>query len=116
MTAVTVRQKIDRGVKRRCAACATLFYDLLHYPIQCPKCGAAFKASTRTGLPSSAAKRFKAAALRTSPKAAPAAAAAAAAVVKLDKPKRRKAKSEDAEAEDRSDQDDLILDREDEDA
>ena len=112
MTAVTVRQKIDRGVKRRCAACATLFYDLLHYPIQCPKCGAAFKASTRTGLPSSAAKRFKAAALRTSPKAAP----AAAAVVKLDKPKRRKAKSEDAEVEDRSDQDDLILDREDEDA
>jgi len=115
MTAVTVRQKIDRGAKRRCAACATLFYDLLHYPIQCPKCGAAFKASTRTGLPSSAAKRFKAAALRTSPKAA-AAPAAPAAVEKLDKPKRRKAKSEDAEAEDRSDQDDLILDREDEDA
>ena len=113
MTAVTVRQKIDRGVKRRCAACAALFYDLLHYPIQCPKCGAAYKASTRTALPSSAAKRFKAAALRTSPKAAP------AAVVKLDKPKRRKAKGEDAEAaeaEDRSDQDDLILDREDEDA
>lgn len=100
MTTATA-QKIDRGVKRRCPACATLFYDLLHSPIRCPKCGAAVDA--RAGTQASAAKRFKAATRRTSAKkAAP-----------VEKPKPRKEKPEETERDDRSDQDDLLLDRDD---
>ena len=95
--------KIDRGVKRRCGACATLFYDLLHYPIQCPKCGAAV--DPKAGASANATKRFKAATRRPSAKKA----------TPVDKPKPRKEKTEDTETENRSDGDDLILDREDDD-
>lgn len=34
--------KLERGVKRRCASCEAPFYDMLRYPISCPKCGAVF--------------------------------------------------------------------------
>ena len=34
--------QIDRGVKRRCGSCEAPFYDMLRYPISCPKCGAVF--------------------------------------------------------------------------
>lgn len=34
--------KPELGVKRRCASCDAPFYDMLRYPINCPKCGAAF--------------------------------------------------------------------------
>jgi hypothetical protein len=29
-----------RGAKRRCTECGTAFYDMLRYPIRCPKCDA----------------------------------------------------------------------------
>jgi hypothetical protein len=34
--------QIDRGVKRRCGSCEAPFYDMLRYPVTCPKCGAVF--------------------------------------------------------------------------
>lgn len=34
--------KIERGVKRRCGSCEAPFYDMLRYPITCPKCGAVY--------------------------------------------------------------------------
>lgn len=41
---------IERGVKRRCASCDTLFYDMLRFPIRCPKCGAEFDSTTKSKL------------------------------------------------------------------
>jgi uncharacterized protein (TIGR02300 family) len=32
--------KPELGTKRLCASCSARFYDLLHTPITCPKCGA----------------------------------------------------------------------------
>lgn len=42
MTAVArpTAESTDRGVKRRCSECDAPFYDMLRYPIRCPKCGA----------------------------------------------------------------------------
>ena len=34
--------KIERGIKRICQECGTLYYDLEKNPIVCPKCGAEF--------------------------------------------------------------------------
>jgi len=36
--------RTEWGVKRRCAACEAMFYDMLRDPINCPKCGALFRA------------------------------------------------------------------------
>ena len=44
----------DRGMKRRCSACGTPFYDLRRTPIVCPKCGA-------THVPATWASRKRAA-------------------------------------------------------
>jgi hypothetical protein len=41
---------VDRGVKRRCASCEALFYDMLRFPIRCPKCGAEFDATVKSKL------------------------------------------------------------------
>ena len=30
----------DRGAKRKCTSCSTLFFDLNRFPIICPSCGA----------------------------------------------------------------------------
>ena len=40
--------KSEWGVKRRCAKCEVPFYDMLRYPIRCPKCGAAFSPDAAT--------------------------------------------------------------------
>jgi uncharacterized protein (TIGR02300 family) len=37
--------KPELGTKRLCASCGAKFYDLLHSPITCPKCGAVFAAT-----------------------------------------------------------------------
>lgn len=101
MTSLAVRQKIERGVKRRCATCDTLFYDLLHYPIQCPKCGEPYKAPAKGSL-ASTAKRLKASTPRPKARAA-----------KTEKPKRQKARDEErADLDERSDGQDLLLDNE----
>jgi uncharacterized protein (TIGR02300 family) len=34
--------KPELGTKRLCASCGARFYDLLHSPITCPKCGTVF--------------------------------------------------------------------------
>jgi uncharacterized protein (TIGR02300 family) len=34
--------KPELGTKRLCASCGARFYDLLHSPITCPKCGKVF--------------------------------------------------------------------------
>lgn len=107
MTVAMRATKTERGVKRRCGACDAPFYDLLRYPIQCPKCGTAFNAAARTGL--SSAKRFKAGLSRVRAAAAPVPG------LQLDPVKRRKAKNEEAESEKDTDGDELILDDEDED-
>ncbi len=103
MTVAVRATKVDRGVKRRCGACDAPFYDLLRYPIQCPKCGTAFNADA----PSSSAKRFKASVSRTRARAAP------TPVAKIEEVKRPKTKSEKADADEDTDGDDLILDAED---
>lgn len=36
--------RVERGLKRRCASCDAPFYDMLRQPIQCPKCGAVYDA------------------------------------------------------------------------
>ena len=97
MTSAVARGKIDRGVKRRCAACATLFYDLLHYPIQCPKCGTPY-VSARPGSSPSSAKRFKAASPRARSRAA------AVPLVEADNRKQPGDKTEDAEVDAELDQ------------
>ena len=33
-------EKIDKGAKRKCTKCSTLFFDFGKYPIVCPNCGA----------------------------------------------------------------------------
>jgi uncharacterized protein (TIGR02300 family) len=33
------QEKPELGTKRLCASCGARFYDLLHSPITCPKCG-----------------------------------------------------------------------------
>jgi hypothetical protein len=109
MTSVAARGKIDRGVKRRCTACATLFYDLLHYPIQCPKCGATFDVNARPSLLPTSTKRLKPASARARSKAA------AVPLVEADNRKPPGDKTEDAEVDAELDQEDAILDREDED-
>jgi uncharacterized protein (TIGR02300 family) len=109
MTAAAIRQKVDRGVKRRCAACSTLFYDLMHYPIQCPKCGALFDPKARPKLLPSSPKRVKAAGTRSRSKAA------AVPLAEANERKWPNPETEDAEADGQTDQEDAILDREDED-
>jgi uncharacterized protein (TIGR02300 family) len=107
MTVAVRAIKVDRGIKRRCGACDSPFYDLLRHPIQCPKCGAAFNADARSSAASSA-KRFKASVSRTRARSAPDPEA------KLEQAKRLKAKREEREANEDGG-DDLILDAEDDD-
>ena len=33
-------EKFDKGAKRKCSKCSTLFFDFEKYPIVCPNCGA----------------------------------------------------------------------------
>ena len=33
-------EKFDKGAKRKCSKCNTLFFDFEKYPIVCPNCGA----------------------------------------------------------------------------
>ena len=33
-------EKFDKGAKRKCTKCNTLFFDFGKYPIVCPNCGA----------------------------------------------------------------------------
>tara|TARA_X000001036_G_scaffold408141_1_gene418179 strand:+ start:602 stop:904 length:303 start_codon:yes stop_codon:yes gene_type:complete len=33
-------EKIEKGAKRKCTKCSTLFFDFGKYPIVCPNCGA----------------------------------------------------------------------------
>ena len=33
-------EKFDKGAKRKCTKCNTLFFDFEKYPIVCPNCGA----------------------------------------------------------------------------
>ena len=33
-------EKFDKGAKRKCTKCSTLFFDFGKYPIVCPNCGA----------------------------------------------------------------------------
>ena len=33
-------EKLDKGAKRKCTKCNTLFFDFGKYPIVCPNCGA----------------------------------------------------------------------------
>ena len=33
-------EKIDKGAKRKCTKCSTLFFDFGKHPIVCPNCGA----------------------------------------------------------------------------
>ncbi len=35
--------KAEWGTKRTCHACGTRFYDLMHSPATCPKCGTVFE-------------------------------------------------------------------------
>jgi uncharacterized protein (TIGR02300 family) len=37
--------KPELGTKRLCGSCGARFYDLLHSPITCPKCGTVFAAT-----------------------------------------------------------------------
>jgi uncharacterized protein (TIGR02300 family) len=37
--------KPELGTKRLCASCGAKFYDLLHSPITCPKCGTVLAAA-----------------------------------------------------------------------
>lgn len=41
---------VERGVKRRCLSCEAMFYDMLRFPIRCPKCGADFDATAKSKL------------------------------------------------------------------
>jgi hypothetical protein len=52
--------RIERGVKRRCGTCEAPFYDMLRYPIRCPKCGAAFVVAATAARKSPARGRPKA--------------------------------------------------------
>ena len=36
--------RTEWGIKRRCASCEAMFYDMLRFPIRCPKCDAVFRA------------------------------------------------------------------------
>jgi hypothetical protein len=105
MSTATAQRKLNRGIKRRCTQCNTLFYDMLHYPIQCPKCGSALSSKLGT---SAAATRAKAAVARKRSKASAAKAKAVA-------PRQPAAETEDVD--ELPDQEDMILDRaDDEDA
>ena len=33
-------ENIDKGAKRKCTSCSTLFFDFGKFPIVCPNCGA----------------------------------------------------------------------------
>ena len=33
-------EKFDKGAKRKCTICNTLFFDCVKFPIVCPNCGA----------------------------------------------------------------------------
>ena len=33
-------EKFDRGAKRKCTKCGTLFFDFGKFPLTCPSCGA----------------------------------------------------------------------------
>jgi uncharacterized protein (TIGR02300 family) len=48
--------KTEWGVKRRCAKCEAPFYDMLRFPILCPKCGSAFRPDAPVARRSAAAK------------------------------------------------------------
>ena len=39
--------KIEWGAKRVCGECAAPFYDLLRYPIRCPKCDTEFRPAAK---------------------------------------------------------------------
>jgi uncharacterized protein (TIGR02300 family) len=41
--------KPELGTKRLCARCGARFYDLLHSPITCPKCGTVLAAADMSG-------------------------------------------------------------------
>ena len=43
--------KADLGVKRRCAACDTPFYDMRRDPIRCPSCGTVYKIDAARARP-----------------------------------------------------------------
>ncbi len=45
-----VVSQVKRGVKRRCLSCEAVFYDMLRFPIHCPKCGAEFDATAKAKL------------------------------------------------------------------
>ena len=40
------KKQFERGSKRKCASCQTLFYDLGKFPIICPSCGASVALQT----------------------------------------------------------------------
>ena len=40
------KKQFERGSKRKCASCQTLFYDLGKFPIICPNCGASVALQT----------------------------------------------------------------------
>ena len=62
--------KTEWGAKRRCAKCEAPFYDMLRYPILCPKCGATFRPDAPTSRRSAAKHAPKARAPRVPPKSA----------------------------------------------
>ena len=33
-------EEFDKGAKRKCTSCSTLFFDFGKFPIICPNCGA----------------------------------------------------------------------------
>lgn len=102
MTLAMRATKIDRGVKRRCASCDALFYDLLRSPIECPKCGTAFNPDSRSA--SGSAKRFKASVSRTRARIVP------PPVAKVEEAKPSKSERDEADSDEEAEADDLILD------
>ena len=106
MTAAAALRKATRGIKRRCVGCDAPFYDLLRYPIQCPKCGMTFNADAKSASANSSAKRFKATVSRTRARAASAPEGKGAKPAKLEDD-RQEADDDDRDGED------LILDPED---
>jgi uncharacterized protein (TIGR02300 family) len=63
--------KPELGTKRLCASCSARFYDLLHSPITCPKCGSVFAATpvhsqTRLKAPPEPVRKFAPAGAETS--------------------------------------------------
>ena len=104
--------EIERGIKRRCSSCDAPFYDMLRYPIRCPKCGTEFDATAGKKLASvpRALKTSKARIGR------PAAAKAAPTAPELEQPPEPKEEEEvEVEDEDLVDGEDLDEDDEEDD-